>query len=272
MPSINLREAINAVSEVIINRPKPLREFDQIYMKAGDMLLQAEHISRLFHERKVVFIGDGDSISLCLVHLFNQKILEKGPQHVHVLDFDERIVNSINNFSVRFNIRNLISAELYNIADPLPENHWHQYDGFYSNPPFGSCNGGKSIESFLIRAIEACGKDSSGAIVIADHQEFPWTSQLLFNTEKFMIDKGWYVAQLIPEFSAYHLDDNPTLTSCSISFKRKTFRPTNYQSKPLPATYFENFYGKDNPLVIKYVKDLTNNGKMVSRDHELIKY
>ena len=35
MPEIDLREAMNAISDVIQNRPKPIREFDQIYMKAG---------------------------------------------------------------------------------------------------------------------------------------------------------------------------------------------------------------------------------------------
>ena len=36
----------NALSDVIINRPPPLRHFDQIYMKLPDMLLQAELIGR----------------------------------------------------------------------------------------------------------------------------------------------------------------------------------------------------------------------------------
>jgi hypothetical protein len=35
---IDLRAAINAVSDVVQNRPRPLREFDQIYMKTGDMV------------------------------------------------------------------------------------------------------------------------------------------------------------------------------------------------------------------------------------------
>ena len=33
MPEIDLRDALNAVSDVIQNRPRPIREFDQIYMK-----------------------------------------------------------------------------------------------------------------------------------------------------------------------------------------------------------------------------------------------
>jgi hypothetical protein len=33
---IDLRAAVNAISDVAQNRPPPLREFDQIYMKTGD--------------------------------------------------------------------------------------------------------------------------------------------------------------------------------------------------------------------------------------------
>ena len=35
---IDLKAAINAISDVVQNRPRPLREFDQIYMKAGDVV------------------------------------------------------------------------------------------------------------------------------------------------------------------------------------------------------------------------------------------
>jgi len=36
--TIDLKDAINAISDVVQNRPRPLREFDQIYMKTGDMI------------------------------------------------------------------------------------------------------------------------------------------------------------------------------------------------------------------------------------------
>src|SRR5487761_1176373 len=131
MAHIDLRKCLNAISDVVINRPRPLREFDQIFMKAADMLLQAEHVSRWFDGRDVVFIGDGDAIGLCLVHLKNLKLLESGPKTVHVLDFDERVVLSIREFARRVGIRERVTAELYNVADPLPENHWTRFTAFY---------------------------------------------------------------------------------------------------------------------------------------------
>jgi hypothetical protein len=43
---IDLPEAINAISDVSQNRPRPFREHDQIYMKAGDMVMQSEVVAR----------------------------------------------------------------------------------------------------------------------------------------------------------------------------------------------------------------------------------
>ena len=63
---IDLRAAVNAISDVIQNRPLPLRIFDQIYMKAGDMVLQSEFVARWADEKKLAFIGDGDAISVCV--------------------------------------------------------------------------------------------------------------------------------------------------------------------------------------------------------------
>jgi len=44
--SIDFRECLYGLSDVIMNRPKLLRTFDQIYMKLPDMLLQAELTAR----------------------------------------------------------------------------------------------------------------------------------------------------------------------------------------------------------------------------------
>lgn len=63
---IDLRAAINAISDVVQNRPRPLREFDQIYMKTGDMVLQSELVAHWANGKRLAFIGDGDAISVCV--------------------------------------------------------------------------------------------------------------------------------------------------------------------------------------------------------------
>jgi predicted methyltransferase len=61
---VDLREAVNAVSDVVQNRPRPLREFDQIHMKTGDMVLQSEAVADWSDGKRLAFIGDGDAISV----------------------------------------------------------------------------------------------------------------------------------------------------------------------------------------------------------------
>jgi N4-bis(aminopropyl)spermidine synthase len=130
---MDFRSCLYGLSDVIINRPTPLRVFDQIYMKLPDMLLQAELTAQWCDGKTVLFIGDGDAIALAMMHLSNQKRIKGQPKHATVLDFDERIVNSVNHFASKFGMTDKIHAELYNVADPLPEVHWGRYDAFYTN-------------------------------------------------------------------------------------------------------------------------------------------
>lgn len=265
--AIDLRASLNAISDVVDNRPRPLREFDQIFMKSADMLLQTELVGRWFNNKDVVFIGDGDAISLCLVHLYNNSHLKHGPHYVHVLDFDERIVLSIQRFAERFGITDKITSELYNVADPLPERLWQRFHGFYTNPPFGASNGGNSIEAFCMRGVEAVGENAIGCLVLADHPSYNWTQEIIYVTQKNLLEKGFAVVELLPEFHHYHLDDAPDLTSCSMMVRRIRFKKREYSSNPLSKGMLLNFYGKNSPLIVKFVRDLSNGGKLPSRDH-----
>ena len=98
---IDLKAAINAISDVVQNRPRPIREFDQIYMKTGDMVMQSEFVASWANDKRLAFIGDGDSISVCVAYLHARGIVEYGPSMTTVFDFDERIVEAINRFADR---------------------------------------------------------------------------------------------------------------------------------------------------------------------------
>lgn len=267
MPGIDLRESLNAISDVVNNRPAPLREFDQIYMKTADMLLHAEHASRYFDGRRVVFVGDGDAIGLCLVHLKKRELLPQGPAFVHILDFDERVVLSVRHFAKKFEIEDLVTSELYNVAEPLPESHWRRFDAFHTNPPFGQSNEGRSIEAFLTRCLEAVAADAVGCAVLADDRSYPWTQEVLRKTQRWLLEHEWCISELLPEFHGYHLDDAPDLKSCSLVVRRSCAVSQKYESLRLEPKMLENFYGLNSPLRVRYVRDKTNGGKLLSNDH-----
>ena len=277
MAVFDLRVAINAVSDVIVNRPPPLREFDQIYMKAGDMLRQAQVLSSWLDGKTAVFVGDGDALALCTVHLANLRILPTGPSAVHVLDFDERIVNANRLFAAKFDIDNILSAELYNVVDPLPDDAIARFDSFYTNPPFGASNGGRSVEAFVTRGIEACRARATACIVIADSPDLPWIVEVRNSVQRYLASKSFYVSELIPQFHQYHLDDTPELTSCCLRADREpagglATEESTVSSGPLPPEYREHFYGSENPLRVRYVRDSRRGGRLPSRDHTLERF
>lgn len=269
---IDLRSSVNAISDVVNNRPKPLRRFDQIYMKAADMLLHVDHASRCLADRNVVFIGDGDAIGLCLVHLHQQQIVHSGPKRVHVLDFDERMVLSVQEFAKRSGLADRVTSELYNVADSLPEHLWGEFDAFHMNPPFGKSNGGRSIHAFLRRGFEATGAEAIGYVVLADDAAHGWTREILRSTQKIALDGGWMISELVPTFHGYHLDDAPDLTSCSLVLRRLTFEKQPYASAPLDSEMRKDFYGTNSSLTVRYVRDRTQGGQNPSQDYHCEEY
>src|ERR1700733_10733885 len=108
MPNdVDLKAAINAVSDVVQNRPRPLREFDQIYMKTGDMVMQSQLVSSWADCELLALIGDGDAISVCAAYLSAKGILDAGPAPITVFDFDERIVQAVMRFADKERLGNL---------------------------------------------------------------------------------------------------------------------------------------------------------------------
>ena len=267
----DLREAINAVSDVVMNRPKPLREFDQIYMKVADMVIQAHYIAERFKDKNVVFIGDGDAIGLSVMHLSTQEIFSVSPKTITLLDFDERIVNSVTRFAENYGFKGRMTAYLYNVADALPEEHCGAYDAFYTNPPWGKSNGGESVFVFLERGIEATNERSEGAIVIADDPSLPWTQEVLAASQHYAFNNGFNVAELIPQLHHYHLDDAPELQSCTCLFRRFDFDRPKIKSLPISEERLHNFYGRDNPLIYKYIRETVdlNYGKASDTTYKL---
>ena len=269
--NFDLRSAINAVSDVVANRPQPLREFDQIYMKVADMVIQAHIIAERMDGMDVVFVGDGDSIGLSIMHLKKEGIFKKAPNRIHLLDFDERIVKAVKRFAEKHGIDASMTAELYNVADSLPNACFQKFNAFYTNPPWGSRNEGESVKVFLERGMEATGEQALGVMVIADDPKMRWTQEVLRASQLSALNMGFVVGEMIPELHLYHLEDNPKLRSCTCIFRRLASTKMAKESLPLDEERKKNFYGNDSPLEVRYVRerDSLNYGKAPDGTYEL---
>lgn len=250
---IDLRAAINAISDVIQNRPRPLRNVDQIYMKAGDMVLQSEMVAKWANGKRLAFIGDGDAISVCVAYLAHRDILEYGPSRIVVFDFDERICGAVNRFADKERLDNL-SAVLYNCIDAFPAEG--QFDCFYTNPPWGASNDGASVHVFTERGIEAVGYRGEGMVVIADDHELEWPQRVLATTQMFALERGFYIQRMASKVHLYHLDDNPELKSCNLMIRALPGNKFDGLSQAITdSERLNNFYGRDQHVRIKYVRE-----------------
>ncbi len=252
-PEIDLREAVNAISDVIQNRPRPLRVYDQIYMKAGDMVMQSELVARWTDGKSVAFIGDGDAISVCVAYLQQREILSYGPRRIVVFDFDERICSAVERFADKERLSHLEPC-LYNCLDPFPEPA--RFEWFYTNPPWGATNEGESVKIFAQRGMEATGYAGDGLIVIADDPDLEWTGRVINNVQSFALNSGFYVQRMMPRLHAYHLDDAPDLRSCNLHIRA---HPGNQPPGPSTAVtdpdLLTNFYGRGNAPRVRYVRE-----------------
>lgn len=264
---IDLRAAVNAISDVIMNRPRPLREFDQIHMKAGDMVMQAEFVARWADGQRLAFIGDGDSISVCVAYLQARGILAYGPSAIEVFDFDERVVSAVNRFADHERLENLKST-LYNCLDPMPRDKQQQFSHFYTNPPWGASNAGASVNLFALRGMEAIGFAGEGLVVIAD-DTLPWAQRVLGNCQDFARNHGFFVKRMTPGLHSYHLDDDPDLLSCNVVLKSLPENSTKSPSEPLTdAAILANFYGAGKEPRVRYVREKKRLNYGMAHDDE----
>lgn len=56
-----------SVQQILQLRPRAIREYDQIHMRAADLILNLVLLSDLGLDKHIVFMGDSDAVTLCLV-------------------------------------------------------------------------------------------------------------------------------------------------------------------------------------------------------------
>lgn len=238
-------------------------------MKAGDMVLQSELIAKWAEGRRLVFIGDGDAIGVCIAYLNAREIIPYGPSRIEVLDFDERIVNAIERFADSEQLTTL-TARLYNCLDALPP--IEEFDVFYTNPPWGASNEGESVKLFCHRGMEAVGFAGEGVIVIADDENLTWPRLVLSKVQEYAVGQGYFVSKMMPRLHSYHLDDNPDLKSCNLFIRAISPERKSVVSQPVtdPGS-LQHFYGKSLVPRVHYVRERLrlDYGKAHESEYEL---
>lgn len=240
------RSEINAAETVAMARPTPLRDFDQISMHGGDLLRQVKLIAPYLEGKDIVFMGDNDSTSLMLGML--GLCGSARPNHMLVLDFDERLLTNMQDLAKKHGFSYLLEVRLYNAFDTLPNDLVNQYDWFYTNPPFGSQNQGLSPQLFITRGCELVKEGGSGCIILPYDQQRAWTREAMLATQRFLTLHGWVVKEELGQLHQYHLDDDQELLSSMLMVDEVTARSPAltmpWAGRCLEHVEIPSFYGR----------------------------
>ena len=240
----SLSQGMKWAELVADGRPYANRVYDQIFMKPEDMLKQAYLMNDFVAGKDIVFLGDGDGMSMLFAALSSNGLIDK-PKSFTVLDFDQRIINNINRFLNVNGIEDKVdfSTELYNVIDKLPEKHQEKYNFFYINPPYGSKNNGISCEVWLYRCLELCKNECSGCIVIPYTNTQDWTQKAMLHNQEFLTAHGFVIRDMLSEMHRYYLKDNPELRSASIVVDRINKVSSEFSNQLMPPALVEKLYG-----------------------------
>jgi predicted methyltransferase len=234
------------------DRPRPIRAVDQVFMLPGSQATQAMLAIDYLKYRDVVFVGDGDCMALVVAHLA-QKGVFKGPGKIRIFDFDERLLafieQSINDLNLP---TDLISVHHYNVLDPIPKKYTQAHEVFYTNPPYGSKDGGKCGELFLARCMEFCKPPPSWGIALLPYaHKDDWSRLAMANIQTFLCQHGYVVSEMIREIHQYHLEDRPSLRSCNLVVDRVHNRVAPLANRTFTQKDYKYFYGRNNMSVPK---------------------
>lgn len=228
------------------DRPRPIRDIDQIFMLPGSQLAQAKVIAGNLAQRDVVFVGDGDCMAASLGLLAREGVIE-APGHLLVLDFDERIIAFALQVARQFGFQDMLDAQAYNVIDPAPPELRFRADVFYTNPPYGSRNKGASGIGFLARCLAlAKPVGSSGVAILPYHPSERWSRDAMGSIQRFMSDHGYVVGEMLRSMHSYHLDDLPMLRSATTVFDRVEQAEIPHLDALLPPAVTSYFYGSAN--------------------------
>lgn len=262
--SVELTEEDVRAAEIVAEaRPDSLRLFDQISMLAGDLAQQAKIVRPMLAGKRVAFMGDNDGASLVL-GLMGASGAE-APSHMLILDFDRRILAQARALAQRYGFSDRLETRAYNAFDPLPEDLIGQFDVFYTNPPYGSANAGKSGQLFIARGMALCHSRSGacGCVILPDDAERSWTRTAMRSTQSFILAHGWQIAEKVNALHGYHLPTDPGLMSGMLWVSDveggQGVPAIPYTGRRVSQEEIEHFYGTK--VSAPYPRYVTENGE-----------
>ena len=189
-------EIYERFSAITKNRPLPLEEFDQGFIRAIDTIKRTAFIYQRgdLENARIFILGDDDLLSIAIG-------LTKMAKDITVVEIDKRLTSFIQEFCEKEDIRN-ISVRHYNVLEELPQEELGQYDVSVTDP-VETHNGFRLFVGRCISALKGLG--SSGYIGLT-HLEASLKKWAEF--QKFFLESGLVISDILRNLATYPEKEN----------------------------------------------------------------
>lgn len=185
-----LAEVVCEFSEVVKERPKPLRDFDQGYVTVQSSL---GRVSLLLEKgdlvgKGVVVLGDDDLVSVALG-------LTGKARRVTVVDVDRRLIEYISVVSRERGLN--VEAVVYDLREPIPVGLVGGFDVFLTDPT-ESLRGLKVFLERGLLCLKGAGCSGYFGLTYVESSLQKW-----YRIQSFLLDKGCVITDIIEGFNHY---------------------------------------------------------------------
>jgi len=178
-------------TEITKERPSPKRNLDQFYATPKTILKRALFLHKLneLYRRKILFLGDDDHTSLALALINNSA-------KIHVVDVDNKILESIEKLSEKFdlNIDTSLADFRYDKLDSLKG----KFDVVFTDPPYTT----QGIDLFIDKAITCLRLRYSSTIFFCYGNSLRATERTL-SIQKKIMEKDLMISLIEKNFNQY---------------------------------------------------------------------
>lgn len=222
---MNRREVLRFAIEINQNRPDADMSIEQYLMTPESMARQTIQLQNLFRDKRVLFLGDDDHISVSFAHF-----LDVVPV---VAEYDARIRESLSQSYKKHNVKKSKIID-YDARNPLPPEI--TADAFYINPPYSSKNRGKGAKVWISRVSGAVPVGSTSVLVYPIDEKLPWTLACMDEISNYAHDCGMAIVDIDRDLHTYgYLPKDPGLLSSNIYL---------YKFADMPSKTIEDIEGE----------------------------
>ena len=217
--SEEFRSILEKFSVIVKERPAPIVEYIQGYMREEDVIRRVifMHYYNDLKDKNIIIIGDDDLLSIALA-------LTKLPKRIVVLDIDKRLVDFLKEINKKENLN--IKVWEYNIKEPFPKKLKRKFD-LFSCEPLETYSG---LKLFIGRGINALKKNGVGYFgLTVQEASYPKWQYI----QKLILKANGVITDVIKGFSSYPVNSYKSFNCEEVLLKRLKLNLA-YSQKDIP--------------------------------------